>query len=157
MARKIYLLLFISGLTAGLCNAQPFIRTIDLFSRKGSTGALNIDQSSAIDTLITRYIVKQKTNKTSDGRQGMDGWRIQIYYSSVRSAREESNNVMLQFINKFGDKKAYIQYTDPGWYMVRVGNYRTMAEGYKDLITIRNEFPDAYFVLDKIIFPDLIK
>lgn len=84
MARKIYLLLFISGLTAGLCNAQPFIRTIDLFSRKGSAGALNIDQSSAIDTLITRYIVKQKTNKTFDGRQGMDGWRIQIYYSSVR-------------------------------------------------------------------------
>jgi hypothetical protein len=41
--------------------------------------------------------------------------------------------------------------------MVRVGNYRTMAEGYKDLITIRKEFPDAYFVLDKILFPDLIK
>jgi hypothetical protein len=157
MARKIYLLLFISGLTAGFCNAQPFIRTVDLFSRKGSAGDLNIDQSSAVDTLISRYIVKQKNNKTSDGKQGMDGWRIQIYYSSVRSAREESNNVMLQFINKFGDKKAYIQYTDPGWYMVRVGNYRTMAEGYKDLITIRKEFPDAYFVLDKILFPDLIK
>ncbi|MCU0461563.1 MAG: hypothetical protein MUF36_06050 [Bacteroidales bacterium] len=157
MSRKIFFLLLVTGLTTAFCNAQAFIRTADLFSRPGSPGTLVIDQSSGVDTLISRYIAKQKDNKTSDGRQGMNGWRIQIYYSSVRTAREESNKVMLNFLNKFGDMKAYVQYTDPGWYMVRVGNYRTTTEGYKDLMMIKKEFPDAYFVLDKIFFPDLIR
>ncbi|MCX6332765.1 MAG: SPOR domain-containing protein [Bacteroidia bacterium] len=157
MIRRILFLLFISGVTAGICNSQAFIRTADLFSRPGSHGSLNIYQNSAIDTLISRYIVAQKDNKTADGKQGMKGWRIQIYYSSVRTAREESNKVMLQFINKFGDLKPYVQYKDPGWYMVRVGNYRTITEAYKDFMSIKKEFPDAYFVLDNIFFPDLVK
>ena len=157
MSRKIFFLLLLSGLIPAFSNAQAFIRTSDLFSRPGSPGTLVIYQSSAVDSLISRYIEKQKGNKTSDGRQGMNGWRIQIYYSSVRTAREESNKVMLNFLNKFGNMKAYVQYTDPGWYMVRVGNYRTTTEGYKDLMMIKKEFPDAYFVLDKIFFPDLIR
>lgn len=157
MMRKMFLLLFLSGITAGFCNSQAFIKTSDLFSRPGSAGSLIIDQNSAIDSLLSRYIAKQKANKTSDGKQGMEGWRIQIYYSSVRTAREESNKVMLQFLNKFGNMRAYVQYRDPGWYMVRVGNYRSITEAYKDLMMIRKDFPAAYCVLDKILFPDLIR
>jgi hypothetical protein len=157
MARKVFLLLFTLILNAGFCRAQAFIRAADLFSRPGSQGELNINQSSAIDTLLSRYIVSNKKYKTTDGKQGMPGSRIQIYYSSVRYAREESNKVMLQFLNKFGDMKAYVQYQDPGWYMVRVGNYRTKAEAYKDFMEIKKLFPDAYIVPATIVFPDLIK
>lgn len=157
MARRILILILIAGFSSGLCHSQAFIKTADLFSRSGSSGSLVIDQNPAVDSLLSRYIAKQKENKTADGRQGMSGWRIQIYYSSVRTAREEANKVMLNFLNKFGNMKAYVQYTDPGWYMVRIGNYRTKTEGYKDLMMIRKEFPDAYFVPEKILFPDLIR
>lgn len=155
--RRFFFLLLVSGLMTGLCHSQAFIKTADLFSRQGTTGSLVIDQSPAVDTLLSRYIARQKENRTADGKQGMSGWRIQIYYSSVRTAREEANKVMLNFLNKFTDLRAYVQYTDPGWYMVRIGNYRTKTEGYKELMLIRKEFPDAYFVPDKIFFPDLIR
>ncbi|MBN1107212.1 MAG: SPOR domain-containing protein [Bacteroidales bacterium] len=157
MFRKTIVLIIIAGFNAGLCNAQAFIKTGDLLSRPGSKGELTINQDQAIDTLISRHISSNRKYRTSDGRQGMPGFRIQIYYGSVRNAREEANKVMLQFLNKFGEKKAYLQYLDPGWYMVRVGNYRTRTEAYNDFMEIRKEFPDAYIVPAVIIFPDLIK
>ncbi len=157
MVRKALLLLTLTCLAAGFCNAQAFIRTADLFSRPGSRGSLNIDQSNSIDTLLSRYIVSKKSLKTTDGSQAMLGVRIQIYQSSVRTAREEANKVMLQFLNDYGDIKAYVQYQDPGWYKVRVGNYRNQTEAYKDLMMIRKEYPSAYAVQDKIPFPGQIK
>lgn len=157
MVRRILLILIITSFAAGFCNAQAFIRTAELFSRPGSRGSLNIDQSSSIDTLLSRYIISKKSIKTSDGNQAIIGVRIQIYQSSVRSAREEANKVMLQFLNDYGDMKAYVQYQDPGWYKVRVGNYRNQTEAYKDLMMIRKQYPSAYAVQDKIPFPDQIK
>lgn len=157
MLRQTIALILFAGFNAGLCSAQAFIRTEDLISRSGKKGELTIVQNPAIDTLISRHISSNRKYRTSDGRQGMPGFRIQIYYGSVRNARDEANKVMLQFLNKFGDKKAYLQYLDPGWYMVRVGNYRTRTEAYDDFMDIRKEFPDAYIVPAVIIFPDLIK
>jgi hypothetical protein len=157
MVRKILLIIITTSLTAGFCNAQAFISTAELFSRPGSRGSLNIDQSSSIDTLLSRYIISKKSIKTSDGNQAITGVRIQIYQSSVRAAREEANKVMLQFLNDYGDMKAYVQYQDPGWYKVRVGNYRNQTEAYKDLMMIRKQYPSAYAVQDKIPFPDQIK
>jgi hypothetical protein len=157
MVRKILLILITTGLNAGFCDAQAFIKTTELFSRPGGRGSLNIDQSSSIDTLISRYIISKKSIRSSDGNQAITGVRIQIYQSSVRTAKEEANKVMLNFLNDHGDIKAYIQFQDPGWYKVRVGNYRTLTEAYKDLMMIRKQYPSAYAVQDKIPFPDQIK
>jgi hypothetical protein len=157
MARKVLLLILILDLTTGFCKAQAFIKTTDLLSRPGSPGSLNIDQNPAMDTLISRYILSKKKFRTEEGKQGMQGHRIQIYYSSVRAARDESAKVMASFINKFPEMNAYVQYQDPGWYMVRIGNYRSRTEAYKDLMTIKKEFPVAYIVPTTIFFPDLIK
>jgi hypothetical protein len=40
--------------------------------------------------------------------------------------------------------------------MVRAGNYRSKAEGYKDLLAVRKEFPNAYLVPAVINYPGLI-
>jgi hypothetical protein len=156
MSRKISLV-FLILLTAGLCNAQAFLRTADLFSRPGSPGSLTIDQNHSIDTLLSRYIISNKKLKTADGKQGMKGFRIQVYYSSVRTAHDEANKIMGQVLNKFGNINAYVEFHDPAWYMVRIGNYRTKTEAYKDLMMIKKEFPDAYSVPTTIIFPELIR
>jgi hypothetical protein len=157
MIRKVFLLLFLTNLTAVTGYAQVFIRTADLFSRPGSRGSLTIDQSSSIDTLLSKYIASKRIVKTTDGNQAIMGVRIQIYQSSVRTAREEANKIMLQFLNDYGDIKAYVQYQDPGWYKVRVGNYRSQTEAYKDLMMIRKQYPSAYAVQDKIAYQDQIR
>jgi hypothetical protein len=140
---------------SGFCNAQAFIKTTDLFRRPDyRAGELNIDQKPAIDTLLSRYILASKKNRTMEGTQGMEGFRIQIYYSSVRQAREESAKVRAEFINKFPDIMSYAQYQEPGYFMVRAGNFRTRIEGHKYLLMVRKEFPNAYLVPDIINFPD---
>jgi hypothetical protein len=155
MIRKILLLILIIILNARLCNSQTFIKTEELFSRPYyESGDLRIDQDPALDTLLSRYILASKQKRTPEGSQGMDGIRIQIYYSSVRNAREESARVRAEFINKFPDIVSYAQYREPGYFMVRAGNYRTRIEGFKDLQRVRKEFPDAYFVPTIINFPD---
>jgi len=141
---------------AGLCNAQAFIKTTDLFKRpEHSAGNLLINQDMAIDTLLSRYILVSKKNRTIEGSQGMEGFRIQIYYSSVRQAREESAKARAEFIAKFPDIVSYAQYQEPGYFMVRAGNFRTRIEGHKDLVMVRKEFPNAYLVPAIINFPDL--
>jgi hypothetical protein len=144
-------------LTTGFSSAQAFIKTSDLFERSGAVGKLTIIQDSAVDTLISRYIISKNKIRTREGNQGIWGVRIQIYYSSVRAAREESAKIRADFISKFPDIVSYAEYEEPGWFMVRVGDYRTRAEGYKDLLMIRKGFPNAYLVPSVINYPDLIK
>ena len=155
MVRKIFLLIIVIILQNGLCYSQAFVKTSDLFRRPYDEGGeLRINQDTALDTLLSRYILASKQKRTQEGSQGMEGVRIQIYYSSVRNAREESARVRAEFINKFPDIRSYAQYREPGYFMVRAGDYRTRTEGFKDLLRVRKVFPDAYFVPAIIYFPD---
>jgi hypothetical protein len=154
MIRKKVLLFVLVVFSFATCMSQPFIKTSDLFQRSDG-GRLNVIQDPAVDTMISRYIAGNRKLRTIEGTPGMQGYRIQIYYSSVRSARDESAKVRANFINKFPEIVSYAQYQEPGWFIVRVGNYRTKTECYKDLILIRNEFPNAYWIPAVINFPEL--
>jgi hypothetical protein len=149
MIKKSFLFLVILFLISNICRSQAFIRTADLLRRSDTgagAGSLNINQDKAIDTLISRYILSNRKLRTTEGTQGVQGFRIQIYYSSVRNAREESARARADFINEFPDMVSYAPYQEPGYFMVRAGDYRTRTEGYKDLLTVRREFPNAYMV-----------
>jgi len=139
---------------------QAFIKTSDLFHRpdnESAAGELNLIQDPAIDTLISRYIMANQNLYNEKGYYGMDGYRIQIYSSSNRNAREESKRARMEFISKFPDITSYPLYADPGYFKVRVGDFRTKAEATRLFRIISKEFPDAYIVPDFICFPDLPK
>ena len=158
MIRNLFFLFIILSLSAEITSAQAFVSTSDLFKRTDGNypaGQLKITQDSAIDTLITRYILANENLKTADGTLGMDGYRIQIYYSSVRTAREEASRARAEFLSKFPEIRSYEEYAEPGYFMVRAGDFRTKTQGYKYLLLIRKEFPNAYFVPTVINFPDL--
>ncbi len=160
MLRRYILLFILTIAAADISYSQVFVSTADLFKpakEDNRRGSLLISQDPAVDTLISRYILSKSLVRSREGHQGMDGFRIQIYYSSIRSAREESAKIRADFISKFPDILSYAQYVEPGWFMVRAGDYRTKAEGYSDLLRIRQAFPNAYFVPDVINFPDLIQ
>jgi len=164
MIRKVLLIIICLGFSSGFGIAQSFVKTSDLFQRSdkpSQSGELNIIQDPAIDTLISRYILaNSKLAKDNNNHVGMPGFRIQIYRSSVRNARDESNKTRADFIGKFQDissyqnLNSYILYDKPGWYMVRVGDFRTRTEATKLFLIISREFPDAYIVPDYINFPD---
>ena len=60
-------------------------------------------------------------------------------------------------ISKFPDVKSYQLYAEPGYFKVRVGDFRTKTEATRLFLIISKEFPDAYLVPGIINFPDLNK
>jgi hypothetical protein len=158
MIRNSIFVVLIFLLTSIIAEAQGFIRTTDLFAGQGSghgSGRLRIVQDPAIDTLISRYIMINKEIYSTYGHFGMDGFRIQIYNSSNRNAREESNKARALFMSKFPDIVSYPLYAEPGYFKIRVGDFRTKAEATKLFMLVSRDFPDAYLVPDIINFPDL--
>lgn len=148
------LLFSLLSFIVSISDGQIFIRTSDLFPVKkpGSGGELNIIQDQQVDTLMSRYIL---ANRMLNG--GMEGFRIQIYRSSNRTAREESNKTRADFMVEFPDIPSYAEYEKPGYFLVRVGDFRTKLEGAKTIALIKRKFPHAYMVPCTINFPDLNK
>lgn len=158
MRRTLSSFLVVLVFSTGITGAQAFVRTIDLFNRKDNNdraGQLKIIQNPAIDSLISRYILINQNIYRDNGRYGMEGFRIQIYSSSNRNAREESNKARASFMSKFPDIVSYPLYAEPGYFKIRAGDYRTKTEATKIFLLVSKEFPDAYLVPDIINFPDL--
>jgi hypothetical protein len=158
MNRNLFSFLFILIISTGIAAAQEFVKTADLFNRTDDNihcGKLQIIQDPSIDTLISRYIMVNENIYRDLGRFGMDGFRIQIYSSSNRNAREESNKARAAFMSKFPDVVSYPIYAEPGYFKIRAGDFRTKSEAAKLFQLISKEFPDAYLVPDIINFPDL--
>lgn len=158
MIRKLFFFSSILLISTGITVAQAFIKTEELFgktAKNSNAGQLKIEQDPAIDSLISRYILANDNIYKESGRYGMDGFRIQIYSSSNRNAREESNKARAAFMSKFPDIVSYPLYAEPGYFKIRVGDFRTKTEATRLFLLISKEFPDAYLVPDKINFPDL--
>jgi hypothetical protein len=158
MIRSLFLILVFLGFSTGAVLAQSFVKTADIFKRPendSNTGKLNISHDPALDTLMNRYILMSKKVYEEKNYYGMSGFRIQIYASSNRNAREESNKVRADFINKFPNVVTNLLYQHPGYFKVRVGDFRTRTEATKLFLMISKQFPDSYIVPDIINFPDL--
>lgn len=163
MIRKLFLIVVILGFSMLIVQSQSIVRSSDLFTRRdGNPNAarLNIIQDPALDTLISRYILGYKNLEEKNGYSGMDGFRIQIYSSSNRNAKEESSKANAEFLSKFPESefpelKSYTQFAQPAYYKIRVGNFRTKTEATRLFLLISKVFPDAYIVPDIIYFPDL--
>jgi SPOR domain len=159
MIKHFFLLVVFIAILTGSALSQSYVKTADLFKRpndNSGTGQLTIAQDPALDSLISRYILMSKKVYKEKGYYGMSGYRIQIYASSNRNAREESNKARAEFMNKFPDMTSSILFQDPGYFKVRVGDFRTRSEATRLFLLISKEFPDSYIVPDIINFPDLI-
>lgn len=131
--------------------SQKIIRAEDLFKGDGSVsdGRVMIDQDQSIDSLLTRHIIANRNYN------GFEGFRIQIFNGSGRTARDEANEAKAKFISEFQQIESYLRFEPPNYFKVRAGDYRTRRDAYNDFFVIKKEFPNAYIVPDRIKFPDL--
>ena len=112
-------------------------------------GSLVIHQEERLDILLQRFEDVQKS------RKGMPGYRIQIYFGSGRTARNDAYEAKANFITKFSDIPAYVVYQSP-FYKVRVGDFRSKREAYDLLMQVHRLFPNAYITpLETINLPPL--
>lgn len=153
MNRIVLISLFIT-LCIGFAGAQGPIKPESLVKpipQESGQGQAAIYQDASIDTLLGRFITR---NKAMDG---MEGVRIQIYRGSGRNAREEANQAKAKFISDFPGVEAYVRFDPPNYFKVRVGDFRTRHEATALLYKVSPKFPQAYIVKDIINFPLLNK
>jgi hypothetical protein len=161
MIRRLFLILVILDFSSMIVRSQSIVSTSDLFKKNDTnpqSGKLIVNQDPGLDTLLNRYILGFKNLEAKNsGNSGMEGFRIQVYRKNVRNAREESNAMRALVMSRFPDLTTYQLYQDPGYFIIRVGDFRTKTEATRlfVLISKEKEFKDAaYIVPDFINFPD---
>ena len=115
------------------------------------TGSLVIVQDPALDTLVNRHILYNAK------KEGVDGWRIQIYRGGHRTASDDANKVRARFMEDYPDIRTYLTFDRPNWFKVKVGDYRTREEAALVFFDIQKRYPEAYLIRDVIAFKSPVK
>ena len=114
------------------------------FAQENDTaGDIKIIQDPRIETLVEKYREQQSSS--------IEGYRIQIAASSNRTNIYELKS---QFLALYPDIKNYVVYQTPN-FKLRVGNYRTRLEAYRDFQEIKEEFEGAFIINDEIKLSEL--
>lgn len=95
-------------------------------------------------------LVQQNITRNSE-TNGIQGYRVQIFFGSDRKAANETRTKFLQL---YPDVEAYLVYQQPN-FKVRIGDYRNQLEAqrmYRELLT---QFDKVFIVPDKINLPKL--
>ena len=104
------------------------------------------------DSTIALLMMDKVTGRVR-GEQIMDGFRVQIYASNRQQVAKNESLMLQQRIEPLLDVPVYA-ISEPPFWKVRIGNFKTREEAntYKDLLL--NMFPDmagsTYVVPDKI-------
>ena len=81
----------------------------------------------------------------------VDGYRIQVTAFSGNNSRNRAESERSIFKSNFPGISVYLSYSEP-YFKLRVGDYFTRMEAYKDLKRIQLTYPNAYIVPDNINF-----
>jgi hypothetical protein len=134
-----------------LAQADSLVReTNDIFVNieTQSMGNISFSQNDSIHNLVLKHIAYNKR------KQGISGYRINIYRNLGTHARRESKETRVKFHEKFPDIPVYMKYDSP-YFKVYVGDFRTKIEAIKSLKKINKYFPSAFIVPDQINYPEL--
>ena len=85
-------------------------------------------------------------------KEGMDGFRVEIFFSSKMDAKEQALKTKVDFLSEYPDYAVHIKFVAPN-FRVRVGDFRTKNEAWKLYKKIQKEYPTAFVVPDVINFP----
>jgi hypothetical protein len=96
-------------------------------------------EKPALKVIERKFIEEHSRSKT------MSGYRVQVFFGS----REEALRLKGEFLQLFPDQKAFVSYQAPN-FKLRVGNFRNQLDAEKFLHAIKEEFPSAYVVNDKV-------
>jgi len=122
--KKILIILFLIPLLA-------FTQSDTTFNSKGSI--ISIDEKG-----ITNLLHKYK--KILRDKGGVDGWRLQIKFTSKR---EDILPYQVKFTNLYPEIPAQITFDSP-YYKLTVGNFKTKNEALKMKHMISKNFPGAH-------------
>lgn len=113
------------------------------------SGDVTIIKDSRIDGLVA----KEGEIKPPAINPQIDGYRIQLFFDSERSAINDARGT---FISKYPRIDTYTTYNAPNFFL-RVGDFRTQLEAEKVKEELTDHFPTSFIVKEKINLPRLEK
>lgn len=107
---------------------------------------LTINQDSRLKKMLKWHVENNRK------RDGMDGYRVEIFFSSALNAKDQALKKKKEFLSKYPDYNVHVKFTAPN-FRVRVGDFRTKNEALKLYKQIQKDYPGAFIVPDIIDFP----
>jgi hypothetical protein len=98
-----------------------------------------------LDSLVQRNI------ELSQAANGIQGYRVQIFFGSDRKAANEARTKFLQL---YPETEAYLVYQQPN-FKVRVGDFRNQIEAQAIYRGLLSQFETVFIVPDKVNLPKL--
>lgn len=102
------------------------------------------------------HVLLEKSKRISQ-RDGLHGYRIQIFSGSGQNARDKSFEIQTEFRKQFPNfdpDLIYNTYQAP-FFKLRLGDFRSKNEAVAFLQRVKKVFPNSYIVKSKINFPKL--
>jgi len=118
-------------------------RTVAQQSEKGD---IRIIADPRIEKLVQKHIHINET------KEGIPGYRIQIFFDSGTNSRLKAQVICNDFRAKYADHVAYLTFISPN-YKVRIGDFRRRLDAVRFLQLVQLDYPNAYVVSDLINFP----
>lgn len=125
----------------------------DIFAKintADSGGSMQIYQDPAL------HVLMDKTNRINK-KDGLEGYRIQIFSGSGQDARDHSYKIQTEFLQQFPDfdpDLIYNIYQAP-FFKLRLGDFRSKNEAVEFFHLVKQKFPNSYIVKSKIKYPKL--
>ena len=113
---------------------------------KPENGKVEIIQDPNVDVLLSKHI---QINQNQDG---IDGFRVQIFFDSGNNAKNQAIAVQGEFMSRYPETTAYLTFKSPN-YRVRVGDFRTRLDAQRFLNIIATDYPNAFITDEKIQLP----
>jgi hypothetical protein len=133
---QVVVLLLLSG---------PVIQGFGQENKKGK-GQVQVLQDDRVDLLVSKHI------QINQNRNGIEGYRIQIFFDSGNNSKTKAQSIYEGFKAKYPDVRTYLSFKSPN-YKVRVGDFRTRLDAQRFLNDINIEYPNAWIIADMINLP----
>ncbi len=112
---------------------------------KGDSADVRISQSPRLKSALDDQIEVNPTRTIT-------GYRVRIFFDNGQNSRSESEAVLKKFESAYHGIPVYRTYANP-YFKVTAGDFRTRSEAMALLVKLRDEFPRALMVKEKINWP----
>jgi len=126
------------------CIFVPF----KIIAQSNLKGEVQIIQDDRVDLLLQKHI------QINQNKQGIPGYRIQIFFDSGNNSKTKAQGIYEEFMGKYPGIGAYLTFKAPN-YKVRVGDFRTKMDAQRFLNEILPVYQSAWIIEDIINFPKI--
>lgn len=126
---------------------------MSMFLILGYSFAQKGDITVTKDARLNALVAKQSKITPPDINTKIDGYRIQLFFDSERSA---VNDARSRFISQHPRVDTYVEYNAPNYYL-KVGDFRTRLEAEKVKASVEGQFPTSFIIQEEINLPRLQK